>query len=193
MPVWRYPIYRWACSVSNLSDTRSQSYRAPYFWSQKWASTKKPSCHTHIPNFIRDFHSCGASNPVWKFGQNWPSQSLVRARRIWGPKISTGPKKKELGPKKKIQWEEGNRSWLKFAQKNFHPRPSAGLVKHRFYIIPLFSLNVLVDLGHLWSYVKVNVKKVWENERLKRHILKISKYIEISYTFYTTRLNGKSI
>ena len=69
-----------------------------------------------------------------------------------GPKFQRA-QKKELGPKKKIQWEEGNMSRLKFVQKHFQPRPSAGLVKHRFYRIPLFSLNILVDLGHLWSYV----------------------------------------
>ena len=40
-------------------------------------------------------------------------------------------------------------SRLKFAQKIFQPRPSAGLVKHRFYRIPLFLLNVLVDP---WRY-----------------------------------------
>ena len=177
MPVWRYPIYRWACPVSNLSDTRSQSYRAPYFWSQKWASTKKPSCHTHIPNFIRGFRSCGESNPVLKIWAKLTKPISCESSSNLGAQNFNGSKKKELGPKKKIQWEEGNMSWLKFAQKHFQPRPSAGLVKHRFYRIPLFSLNVLVDLGHLWSYVKVNVKKVWENERLKRHILNFSKYV----------------
>ena len=49
---------------------------------------------------------------------------------IWGPQFQWA-QKRELGPKK-IQWVEGNISRLKFPQKNFHPRPSAGLAKHRF-------------------------------------------------------------
>ena len=56
---------------------------------------------------------------------------------ISGPKFQRA-QKRELGPKKKIQWEEGNMSRLKFAQKNFQPKPSAGLVKHRLYRIPLY-------------------------------------------------------
>ena len=56
-------------------------------------------------------------------------------------------------------------SRLKFAQKKLQPRPSTGLVKHRFYRIPLF--DVLVDLGQLLSYVKVNIKKVWDGENVK--------------------------
>ena len=85
-------------------------------------------------------------------------------------------------------------SRLKFAQKNFQPRPSAGLVKHRFYRIPLFWLNVLVDLHHLYNYVILTVIKCWENESKKSTISKFSKYVnvgEISYTIYTTHLNGK--
>ena len=97
---------------------------------------------------------------------------IDKANLLWelvefgGPKFQRA-QKKELGPKKKIQWEEGNMSRLKFAQKNLQPRPSAGLVNHRFYRIPLFSLNVLVDLGQLLSYVKVNIKKVWDGENVK--------------------------
>ena len=49
---------------------------------------------------------------------------------IWGPKFQRA-QKRELGPKK-IQWVEGNISRLKFPQKNFQPRPSAGFAKHRF-------------------------------------------------------------
>ena len=48
------------------------------------------------------------------------------------------------------------------------------------------------NLAQLLSYVIFNVKKVWEYERLKRHILRFSKYVnvgEISYTIYAC--NGK--
>ena len=66
MPVLRYPIYNWACQISNPSDTRFQSYRAPYFWSQKWGNAQNPLCHAHNPDFTGGFCSCQGSNRILK-------------------------------------------------------------------------------------------------------------------------------
>ena len=43
---------------------------------------------------LGSFAAVGDPTVSLKFGPNSPSQSLVRARRSMGPKISTGPKKR---------------------------------------------------------------------------------------------------
>ena len=93
MPVRRYPIYSRACQVSNPSDTRSQSYRAPYFWSQKWASTKNPLSHPPDPDFIGGFCSCGGSNQFLKiWAKSVKPISYESASKFWA-QIFNGPKK----------------------------------------------------------------------------------------------------
>ena len=95
VPVWRYPNYRWACQVSNLSDTRSQSYRVPYIWSQKWASTKKPLSHPPDPDFIGGFCSCGGSNHILKiWAKSVKPISYESASKFWA-QIFNGPKKEK--------------------------------------------------------------------------------------------------
>ena len=94
MAVRRYQAGSRACQISNLTNTRSHCYRAPYFWSQKWGNAQNPLCHVHIPILLGAFVPVGDPTKSWKFGPNWPGQSDVRACRNLGPKISTGPKKR---------------------------------------------------------------------------------------------------
>ena len=136
MPVRRYHPGSRACQVSNPTDTWSQSYRHLYFGPKNGAM---PKIHYATPIsriLLGTFAAVGDPTVSWKFGPNSPSQSLVRARvKIWSPKFQRD-QKRELGPKKNIQWVEGNIVRLKFTQKNYQ--------HHWFDTIHLFSLILLV-------------------------------------------------
>ena len=94
MPVRRYPIYGRACQISNVTVKRFQSYRDPYFCSKNGPVPKNHYATPISRILLGAFATVGDPTKSWKFGQNSPSRSLVRAPRNLGPKISTGPKKR---------------------------------------------------------------------------------------------------
>ena len=121
VPVRRYPIYRRACQILNPSDTRFQSYRAPYFWSQKWASTKNPLCHAPDPDFIGGFCSCGGYDQILKISQKFIKQISCESASKFGAQKFNGPKKENLGLKKNFNGWRRYSYFFYFRKKNFRP------------------------------------------------------------------------
>ena len=76
---------------------------------------------------LSDLYLWGIQPSPENLGQIHLANLMWERVEIWGPKFQRA-QKRELGPKK-IQWVEGNISRLKFPQKNFQARPSAGLAK----------------------------------------------------------------
>ena len=141
-------IYRRACQISNPSDTRFQSYRAPYIWSQKWASTKNPLCHAPDPDFIGGFCSCGGSDQILKISQKVIKQISCESASKFGAQKFNGPKKENLGLKKNLNGWRRYSYFFYFRKKNFRPglRPvfsNTGTIGLMFFLIVLVYIGLV--------------------------------------------------